>query len=143
MIKDFVPQFDANREEIKRKIREAKEPSYHDLFRFVVEAISECVPDGCWREGLDPERITRIDDGDYQGTLVFIVGEQGYQPDRYYGTTVSYGSCSGCDTIQAIGGPEYDWKEDSYGELSEEQIEDYFTLALHMFQRMTEIGGGD
>ena len=70
----------------------------------------------------DIERITKIDHGSYQGTILFIIGATGYQPSEYWAVFVSYGSCSGCDTLQAA-----DSKEDLY------------TLALHMLQRMKSI----
>ena len=48
--------------------------------------------------------IKEIDDGDYQGTLLYLIPEDTYQPDssEYLMTFVEYGSCSGCDTLQAI-----------------------------------------
>ena len=52
----------------------------------------------------DAKKITEIDDGDYQGTLLYLIPEDTYQPDssEYLMTFVEYGSCSGCDTLQAI-----------------------------------------
>ena len=49
-------------------------------------------------------KITEIDDGDYQGTLLYLIPEDTYQPNssEYLMTFVEYGSCSGCDTLQAI-----------------------------------------
>lgn len=45
-----------------------------------------------------------IDDGEYQGTLIFLIPFDCYQPscEDYLMTYVYYGSCSGCDTLQAI-----------------------------------------
>ena len=52
----------------------------------------------------DANKIKEIDDGDYQGTLLYLIPEDTYQPDssEYLMTFVDYGSCSGCDTLQAI-----------------------------------------
>ena len=52
----------------------------------------------------DANKITEIDDGDYQGTLLYLIPEDTYQPNpsEYLMTFVEYGSCSGCDTLQAI-----------------------------------------
>ena len=49
-------------------------------------------------------KIKEIDDGDYQGTLLYLIPEDTYQPNssEYLMTFVEYGSCSGCDTLQAI-----------------------------------------
>ena len=52
----------------------------------------------------DANKIKEIDDGDYQGTLLYLIPEDTYQPNssEYLMTFVEYGSCSGCDTLQAI-----------------------------------------
>ena len=49
-------------------------------------------------------KIKEIDDGDYQGTLLYLIPEDTYQPNssEYLMTFVEYGSCSGCDTLQRI-----------------------------------------
>ena len=73
----------------------------------------------------DYENIHVIDDGDYQGTLLFVVPEYGYQPSVYWIFQVSYGSCSYCDTLQGI-------LEDE--DNKEQQIKDLIILALHMIQ---------
>lgn len=74
----------------------------------------------------DSENFTMIDDGDYQGTLLFVIPEKIYQPceNHYLMTYVSYGSCSYCDTMQNI---LYE---------SNTKVEDLMTLALHMIQCM-------
>lgn len=50
------------------------------------------------------KKITEIDNGDYQGTLLYILPFSNYQPSEtdYFMTYVNYGSCSGCDTLQHI-----------------------------------------
>ena len=49
-------------------------------------------------------KIKELDDGDYQGTLLYLIPEDTYQPasSEYLMTFVEYGSCSGCDTLQRI-----------------------------------------
>ena len=81
-----------------------------------------------------PERIHKIDDGDYQGTLLFVIAAKGYQPSKYWAVSVGYGSCSGCDTLEGI-------KSDGdYGESpNKQQIADYMTLALHIVQGLKQI----
>ena len=53
---------------------------------------------------LDLDRITQIDNGDYQGTLLFLIPFESYQPSEtdYLMTFVGYGSFSGCDTLLNI-----------------------------------------
>ncbi len=83
-------------------------------------------------DSMDPERIHRIDDGDYQGTLVFVIGASGYQPSTYWYVTVGYGSCSGCDTLEAIR---------FYGDdpPTSQQVTDYATLAPHIVEGLREM----
>lgn len=51
---------------------------------------------------LDVDHITKVDNGDYQGTLLFLIPFDTYQPGEgeYLMTYVGYGSCSGCDALQ-------------------------------------------
>lgn len=44
-----------------------------------------------------------------------------------------YGSCSGCDTLLSIS--QYDW-----GLPTDEKVEEYMTLCLHLVQRMKSLG---
>lgn len=83
--------------------------------------------------------MTVIDNGDYQGTQIFLIPMETYQPsvEDYVYTNTYYGSCSGCDTLQAI--QSYD-----YNELpNEEQIKDYMTLALHLLQKCCFLKDGE
>lgn len=81
--------------------------------------------------GFDLNSMTVIDDGDYQGTQIFIMPLDTYQPsvEKYVYTNTYYGSCSGCDTLQAI----QSWDESE--KPNEEQIKDYMELALHLLQK--------
>lgn len=75
-------------------------------------------------ERLNLDRISVIDDGDYQGTLMFMIPVNTYQPgaDEYIMTYIGYGSCSGCDALQAAQG----WTRDE--KLSEQQIVDFMNI---------------
>ena len=75
--------------------------------------------------------MTIIDDGHYQGTIIFIIPKNDYQPDKYVVTNTYYGSCSGCDTLQSICD---DYDNNKQPNL--QQIKDYMTLALHLLQKM-------
>ena len=79
----------------------------------------------------DLDRMTVIDDGDYQGTQIFIIPKNTYQPsvEDYVMTNTYYGSCSGCDTLQAI----CDYEN---GLPTDDQVKGYMTLALHLVQKL-------
>jgi hypothetical protein len=105
--------------------------SYVDIVKSVVSVITDDSDYG--DHNLDPDRIHEIDDGSYQGTLVYIIGAKGYQPSDYWYVKVNYGSCSGCDTLEAI----RDYSDDTP---SDEQINDYLTLSLHIVQGLKKMG---
>lgn len=82
----------------------------------------------------DSSRLTRIDNGDWQGTLLYLFPTRGYQPTEreYLMTYVGYGSCCACDALQYIQG-ENDWKS---GLPTEQQVKDYMELCEHLVSNM-------
>lgn len=84
------------------------------------------------------EEFTVIDDGDYQGTQLFILHIDVYQPSiyDYYVFDNYYGSCSACDTLEHIL-----MDEVHYGTSipTTEGVEKLMTLCLHMVQRMKKL----
>ena len=129
MDKEFVERFNENKGQLEEFFSKEHPGNYGDIVKAVVEAIrGENKYDSP-----DPERIHEIDDGDYQGTLVYVIGDGGYQPNDYWYVKVFYGSCSGCDTLEAIRGYQSDLPTES-------QIEDYMTLALHIVQGLKKMG---
>lgn len=133
MIPEIIERWEANKGQVEAAFREAHPGSYTAVVKTVVEAVQGEEYHGV---DLDPERIHVIDDGHYQGTLLFVIGGKGYQPSDYYAVAISYGSCSGCDTLQAINGY-------SDEKPTDEQVGQYMTLALHVAQRMRKIAGYD
>ena len=71
---------------------------YKDLVKLTVMFILN--DENEWGE----HKIKEIDDGDYQGTLLYLIPKDTYQPNssEYLMTFVEYGSCSACDTLQTI-----------------------------------------
>mgnify|MGYP000626793927 CR=1 FL=1 len=132
MNKILVERFMANKDAI-RTCFNAHPASYTDVVKAVVSNITTGDYGEC---ALDPERIHEIDDGNYQGTLLFVIAEKGYQPSDYWYVMVGYGSCSGCDTLQSIRG--YD---DSPA--TESQKDEYMTLALHIVQGLKKMNSQD
>lgn len=129
MIQTFVDRFiDA-----KPKLAEAFKAKTPSDYSEIVKAVIEVIRGDSEYDSPDPERIHRIDDGDYQGTLVFVVAAGGYQPSDYWYVKVSYGSCSGCDTLEAL-------RDYSDSPPSDSQIDGYVTLALHIVQGLKKMG---
>lgn len=130
MIQEFVNVYMENKEKLRNAFSKKHPDDYEEIVKILINVLSDSI-DG-WNDKPDSERIHVIDDGDYQGTLVFVIAETGYQPSVYWATTVSYGSCSGCDTLEAI-------KNYDDSPPSRDQIEGYMTLALHLVQNMKRI----
>lgn len=55
-------------------------------------------------QSFDIDNITEIDNGDYQGTLIYLVPFDTYQPSEYeyFMTYIGYGSCCVCDPLQSL-----------------------------------------
>lgn len=127
MIIEFVNQWEEKKHLLKKSFEDNEPEDYEDiykrLFKIVVTKTNTFYEDWNW------DRYRCIDDGDYQGNMIFILCSDIYQPsiDDYIFTNVSYGSCSGCDTFQGI---KYDYDETE----KEEKIKQYMLLALHMTQ---------
>lgn len=128
---ELVKRWDANKESIRKAFEEKRPGEYIDIIRAVVDAIGgEEYSDG---PSLDPSRIHQIDDGYYQGTLVFVIAAKGYQPSEYWSVLVSYGSCSGCDTLQSI----HNYSDEKP---TDAEVDAYMTLALHVVQKLKKLG---
>lgn len=125
----FVERFDNKRNEIKETLAFLLDTckddiDYSDIVRIVIDAIHEDDGDP------NPNAIHEIDDGDYQGMLLFVIPEDEWQPYDYWHVRVGYGSCSACDTLKGI----------LYGsDDREQQINDLLTLALHIFQGLKKL----
>lgn len=130
MIQEYVDIFMAKKPDLEKIFKEKHPEEYKDIVKAVVTVLAG--EDGYGRP--DPERIHEIDDGGYQGMLVFVIGAEGYQPSDYWYVRVYYGSCSECDTLQAIEGYSGESPTD-------EQVKDYMTLALHIVQGLKKMGG--
>jgi hypothetical protein len=132
MIQTWVERFDSERQALQKQYLTNPPQCYADI---VKDVIGICAKGKSTYEFPNPDadRITVIDHGDYQGTQLFIIAEQGYQPSHYYAVCVNYGSCSHCDTFCGIA----DWNDGENPELS--RAKQYVDLALHIFQSITKI----
>lgn len=127
MLKIIKEQWDKNREVLREALHEGddfNECNYKDLVKLAFEKIFN---EGtvCGRDPiLDLKNITEIDNGDYQGTLLFLIPFQTYQPCEYdyLMTYIGYGSCECCDTLQRI----QDYHPNK--KLTEEQVEEFMAL---------------
>ena len=128
MLKYCVDQWEKNRENLREALEQFDFDKDYISYKVLMSLIITHILEDKW----DSEDFTTIDDGDYQGTLLFVIPERCYQPNagNYLMTYVEYGSCSCCDTMLAILG-------------SDTMVEDLMTLALHMIQHMIHPFSGE
>lgn len=142
MIEEFTKKWFAKNHLVRQKF-EAKFPDDYDD---IVKAVVEMLFDGDDYYG-DPPRLHKIDDGHYQGTLVYVISEPGYQPSTYWYVKVYYGSCSGCDTLEHIRDTATDWEDDWNDRVDDQRkkegVDQLMTLALHIVQGLKEMGDDD
>lgn len=129
MIEEFTKAWFANLHTMREKFTANHPEDYTTIVKSVIQVLHDS-SDKYTKP--DPERITEIDHGDYQGTLVYIIGATGYQPNDYWYVKIFYGSCSGCDTLQAI-------SQYSSDPPNDEQVSKYMTLALHVVQGLRKM----
>jgi hypothetical protein len=103
MIKFCLEKWDANKNLLEKYLRDHNDlnsVNYIDLVKMVVGIIFNTDSFNTY----EVDKITEIDNGDYQGTLLYLIPNDSYQPYEgdYLMTYVGYGSCSGCDTLQNI-----------------------------------------
>lgn len=137
MIKYCVKKWNKNKNKLYNELKDDLNLNgceYEYLVRLVVKHIlNGDIDESSEYEQWDDTRITIVDNGDYQGTLLFIIPQKTYQPQEfeYLITYVDYGSCSGCDTLQSIQLFSGDKPTDS-------QLKDYMTLCKDLVCNMVK-----
>ncbi len=134
MIEAFTKAWFANLHSMREKFTAKHPEDYKAVVRAVVEMLAAA--SNGYDDTPDPQRIHEINDGDYQGTLLYVIAAQGYQPSTYWTVKVGYGSCSGCDTLQAIS--HYSDEPPNDG-----QVTQYMQLALHIVQGLRLVGDSE
>lgn len=131
MLKYCYEKWDKNKGELEAALRKTdiSRVEYRDLLVLTVENIfndSE-YPVYKW----NTKKITQIDDGDYQGTFLFLIPADTYQPSEYeyLMTYIGYGSCSGCDLLQSI-------QPYSHEETTDEDIANFMALCKDFVTNM-------
>jgi len=139
MIKEVVKQWEENKHKLEEYFRTTKQEKYSSSYKTILEKIIELVViEKDEYNKWDASKITVVDDGDCQGTQLFLIPTNTYQPsvEDYLITHTYYGSCSSCDTLQAICGYSDELP-------TEEQVKEYMTLSLHLVQKMKMFDDND
>ena len=135
MIKFCKNQWNANRERLEEALREDTQLNKCDYKYLLSLVVTYILNPGLvdFEQGWSAENITVVDDGNYQGTLMFLIPKDCYQPEEseYLLTFVNYGSCSVCDTLMGIQG-----FDDS--KPTEQQLIDYMVLCKDLVMNMVK-----
>ena len=138
MIEEFTKRWFAHNHFVVEQFEKQIPKSYADIVKAVVTMLHD---ENDEYETPDPERIHEIDDGDYQGTLIYVIGAGGYQPSDYWYVKVGYGSCSACDTLESILEGDYGHEnQEESGAWKKNAINELMTLALHVVQGLKKMG---
>ena len=136
MIKKFADKWFKHKDKLEDYFRKTSQEEY-DEYEKIVKALFDNVinqENEFDSEKFNTDEITVIDNGSWQGTQIFLLHRDIYQPstEDYIYTDTYYGSCSGCDTLQAIRSDGESW-----GALpTESQIKDYMALALNLLEKI-------
>ena len=128
MTRIMKERWDANKDRLRAVLAERTDMNtcqYEDLVKLTFETIYNTAVTGLDRK-LDLEHITVVDNGDYQGTLLFLIPFDTYQPSehQYAMTYVGYGSCSICDVLQGV----QSWDNYSKEKPTEEQLDGFMDI---------------
>lgn len=132
MLKYCLRKWDENKKKLEEEL--LKDPDLNSCeYKHIVEKVVEIVLNTNEKELWSSAGITEINTGDYQGTLLYLIPRDTYQPAEYeyLMTYVGYGSCPGCDTLQAI---------QNYGKdtISERQLKDFMSLCKDIVTNMVK-----
>lgn len=134
IIKEFAEKWFKNKHLLEEYFRDLKSSlEYVDIVKALVKFVLND-DKAQYGNNYNFDKITVVDDGDYQGTQLFIVPKDTYQPgfDEYIITHNMYGSCSGCDTLLSILG----WGTDI---MDESKVRELMDLSLHLLQRFQKL----
>ena len=133
MLKIVVEKWWKNKKKLEDAYRTKKGWNCCSYLDIVKETVDTILNDNDEYAKWNIKYITEIDNGDYQGTLLFLIPAKTYQPSEYeyLMTYVGYGSCSGCDTLQAI----QSWHSDEEPP-TKQQLKDFMSLCKDMVCNM-------
>lgn len=130
MLKYCLRKWDENKKKLEDSLRNDSNLNDCD-YKYLVQKVVDIILNTNEKDPWDSEEISEIDDGEYAGTLLYLIPRKMYTPSEYdyLMTYVGYGSCSGSDTLKGI-------QDDIRNEISEESLEDFMTLSRDIITRM-------
>lgn len=137
MIKSIIENWEKDKSKLEDWFREGNGHDYEEIVTKIVELFLQELQIDKW-DIRSYSKVNVIDEGNYQGELLFVIIPDDYQPSvsEFIITDQYYGSCSGCDLLQGIWGYSDDKPTD-------EQVRELMLLSLHLIQKMKFIGDLD
>lgn len=130
MLKYCYEKWNKNRNKLEEALRKTdlSQVEYRDLLVLTVENI---LNDDDYGPKWSTKEITEINNGSYQGTLLYLIPEDDYQPSewQYLMTYIGYGSCSVCDLLQSI-------QPYSQEEIDDDDIKNFMSLCKDFVTNM-------
>lgn len=125
MLKYCIEKWEQNKNILKNALSKDVNLNTCD-YEYLVHMVVKFILNKNVRENdvrFDERNIVVIDHGDYQGSQLFVVAEEAYQPGhwQYIIGYQDYGSCSGCDTLKSI-------QSSGYTTHNETQLKEYMAL---------------
>ena len=133
MIQDFIAAWDTNKSALETFFSTHTADNY-SRYSSLVAILFENVVNPYLQSGgknvYDLEKIREIDDGEYQGSLLYVIPQKTYQPScyEYVLTYVEYGSCPFNDELEGIVSLLEDHLPD------DDSVSLLMTLSLHILQ---------
>ena len=133
MIKYCLRKWEENKDLLLEDIKNDKKINSCN-YKYLVEKVVKIIlnkrvtsTDTVW----DADKITEIDDGEYTGTLLYLIPEYTLEPaeHEYLMTFVRYGSCPVCDTLQGV----QTFRDECPNEA---QVKDFMTLCKDLVTDM-------
>jgi hypothetical protein len=136
MIKELVKKWDKNKDKLEQYFKEtpmSEFESYESIFKKLIEFVINDEQE-YWKN-YNLEKLIVIESGGYSGTMLFIITRNDFDGlSDCIATTLDYGSCSLCDTMEYIISQGFD----KYA--NKEQIKGFMMLALNLLQNMKKLG---
>lgn len=107
MIDTFIKAWDNNKSKLESYIKTHplyESNTYDKLVKLIMEIVVNPYIESIGKQKYNTSAIHEIRDGKCQGTLIYIIPVDTYEPSywQYVTTFVYYGSCSGCDELLNI-----------------------------------------
>jgi hypothetical protein len=129
MVQEFISQWEKNKDKLKQYFSTKHPDSYLEIVKQLFLLVIS---------GFNVKNLTVLDHGDFEGTQIYIIPKDIYQPctSDYVFTHNYYGSCSGSGTLEGI-------RESNDNKPKEKQVRDYMQLALNLVQKLKYLSAED